>query len=510
MNHDDAAHSILQQDQSGMFRTGATTMARMRANYSSLIPFAVTYAGFSGLFVLMLIVGMTMNILCDGKQLMDDLGALTAVKAIPTGERRLLAEIFLLHWTLAGVGFFCAMVSFICWMYRAIVNLKSLFVDTFDTKPVWAIVSWFIPIGGLFMPYAIVQKIAQASDPKESDSSWKTAPTPWYLPLWWLMWLSAGTFCLLITQAIEKNFPDAGSLPRRCQSMVDVFWIITTFLSWAVVFGISRKQNLKRRSGSGSTFKQVSTVLASARKRPDNVLLLMLCPVPLVSLVLLASWSEVQKQEGWDLLKSGKDEAAIRRFNNQLVLDPRNANATFGRGCAYSNRESFDKAISDFDRCVALNQSVAPALRERGLVRYFQGNMQQAITDLSASLKLEPADFLTNYQLGMAYLQQKNGPAAVSYLTTAAALRPMSGDAYYNKGKAWMLCKRFDNALTDFRQAARLGDDIDAIYGAAYCLEKLGRYRAAAEKYKQACDRWRLKGNSEWSEKSAKAAREMI
>ncbi len=77
----------------------------------------------------------------------------------------------------------------ITWMYRCHQNLTALGHATLDSKPIWVVVCWFVPIMNLFCPYQVMQEIWWRSDPNATDAE-PDRSTP-LVTSWWLTWLAA-------------------------------------------------------------------------------------------------------------------------------------------------------------------------------------------------------------------------------------------------------------------------------------------------------------------------------
>jgi len=56
-----------------------------------------------------------------------------------------------------------AAVTFICWLYRVRTNTDAFGVQGLTWSPGWAIGCWFVPIGNLFIPMAVIGEIDRAS-----------------------------------------------------------------------------------------------------------------------------------------------------------------------------------------------------------------------------------------------------------------------------------------------------------------------------------------------------------
>ena len=66
------------------------------------------------------------------------------------------------------------------------------------------------------------------------------------------------------------------------------------------------------------------------------------------------------------LQEKGDFDKAIADYTQAIRLDPKDAEAHFGRGCSYSKKGDHDKAIADFTDAIRLNPKHADAYHNRG------------------------------------------------------------------------------------------------------------------------------------------------
>lgn len=79
-------------------------------------------------------------------------------------------------------------VVFVIWFHRVRVNGQVFRPDGFTLAAGWAIGSWFVPVGNLFLPYRVAKETWQASVQLAPDGSYRrvsTAP----VTSWWLVWV---------------------------------------------------------------------------------------------------------------------------------------------------------------------------------------------------------------------------------------------------------------------------------------------------------------------------------
>ena len=92
------------------------------------------------------------------------------------------------------IAFIVAGVLFLRWLARASMNLQSLGTETQKFSPSATVLSWFIPVANLLMPYLVVKEIWKGSHPDEvpnSDDGQRTPPMSPLIGPWWITWIVA-------------------------------------------------------------------------------------------------------------------------------------------------------------------------------------------------------------------------------------------------------------------------------------------------------------------------------
>ena len=74
----------------------------------------------------------------------------------------------------------------------------------------------------------------------------------------------------------------------------------------------------------------------------------------------------------------GQFDKAMTDFNKAIALDPWNAKAYINRGGIFGEMGRLDEAIKDFDEAIVLDPSFGGAFYCRGLAYSLMGNYEQA------------------------------------------------------------------------------------------------------------------------------------
>jgi D-alanyl-D-alanine-carboxypeptidase/D-alanyl-D-alanine-endopeptidase len=94
------------------------------------------------------------------------------------------------------------------------------------------------------------------------------------------------------------------------------------------------------------------------------------------------------------LLGTGNDkdtyDRAIQNYDEAIRLDPKSASAFAGRGSAYFDKGNYDHAIQDFNEAIRLNPKSAIAFNGRGASYFAKGDYDRAIQDYNEAIRLDP------------------------------------------------------------------------------------------------------------------------
>ncbi|MGI8982157.1 MAG: DUF4328 domain-containing protein [Pirellulaceae bacterium] len=112
-------------------------------------------------------------------------------------------------------------LSLIAWMYRCHRNLESLGHRVLDSKHVWVIICWFVPLLNLYCPFLVMREIWWRSYPG-AENSLEQAPASYLVFWWWLLNVTA-----VIGTYFASTFSSYQTWPQY-----HVF-LRTSLLSWA-------------------------------------------------------------------------------------------------------------------------------------------------------------------------------------------------------------------------------------------------------------------------------------
>lgn len=157
-----------------------------------------------------------------------------------------------------------------------------------------------------------------------------------------------------------------------------------------------------------------------------------------------------------------------------------------------------DEAIAAYKEALEVNNALAEAHSNMGLIYNQQHNYAQALSEFRKALAVNPKDAITYNGIGAALRAEKDLPGAIKNWQTAVSLDPKLATAHYNLGTAYEIQKEYDKALGSYKAAVkndyRLGE---AYFRMGLIMDRKHRPDEAALHFKEAL---RVSGDSEYSE----------
>ncbi|MBY0552554.1 MAG: tetratricopeptide repeat protein [Candidatus Obscuribacterales bacterium] len=157
-----------------------------------------------------------------------------------------------------------------------------------------------------------------------------------------------------------------------------------------------------------------------------------------------------------------------------------------------------DEAIAAYKEALEVNNALAEAHSNMGLIYNQQHNYAQALSEFRKALAVNPKDAITYNGIGAALRAEKDLPGAIKNWQTAVSLDPKLATGHYNLGTAYEIQKEYDKALSSYKAAVkndyRLGE---AYFRMGLIMDRKHRPDEAALHFKEAL---RVSGDSEYSE----------
>lgn len=113
---------------------------------------------------------------------------------------------------------------------------------------------------------------------------------------------------------------------------------------------------------------------------------------------------------------------------------------------------SYDRAIQDFDRAIAIDPDFGEAYLNRGLAEHVQGNTAAALVDLEKALDLNPNLVGAYNERGQIYLERGDTQKAIQDFDKSIQVKPTL-DAFYQRAKAYEIAGQHQKAIADYDAA---------------------------------------------------------
>jgi lipoprotein NlpI len=153
--------------------------------------------------------------------------------------------------------------------------------------------------------------------------------------------------------------------------------------------------------------------------------------------------------------KQAWDEA-LSDCSKAIEIDPKDANAFYGRGNAWRAKGHNDRAIADYDDAIQLDPKDANAFYGRGGAWLANGDNDRAITDYNEAIRLDPKDAYAFVGRGYAWLVKDDNDKAIADYDEAIRLDPKNAPAFVDRSIAWLGKGDNDPAIADSAEAMRI------------------------------------------------------
>ncbi len=181
------------------------------------------------------------------------------------------------------------------------------------------------------------------------------------------------------------------------------------------------------------------------------------------------------------------NQEALHAFDKTTELDPTYARAYAGRANIYNNRGNFAAALRESEQALKLDPDFAWGLNCRGNARAGLLNFTDALQDFGKAIALAPKYFWTYCNRSRTYGQLRDYPHALEDANKALELNPELACGHFNRGLALVALNQVPDAITSFDKVIAL----DPTFGGGFfqrgqALVKGGKPDQALDDFKQA------------------------
>ena len=180
----------LEHDVTSLDSNGSTTAyisPRTRANWTIALVAAVCLVSV----LYLLVLDRELDAVTDTR---NSQGAILEVAEDVAG----VATLFLFVYVASAV-------AFLMWQFRVSGNTRRFGISNQRFSPRWGVVTWFIPIVNLFLPYQVIAEIWRGST-STNEESWDKSSVPFVMGVWWGCHLLGALILLSIGEEVTQAY----------------------------------------------------------------------------------------------------------------------------------------------------------------------------------------------------------------------------------------------------------------------------------------------------------------
>jgi tetratricopeptide (TPR) repeat protein len=160
----------------------------------------------------------------------------------------------------------------------------------------------------------------------------------------------------------------------------------------------------------------------------------------------------------------GRPQDALRFYTEAIRLDDKMANAYGNRGVVRAALRDFKGALEDYSRAIKYDPKNHRSYYNRAQVREKIDDIAGAIQDYTTAHTLNPHDEEVICNRGIAYRLAGNYEKALVDLAAALRLDPNDWIAFYNLGSIKTNTGQFDGAIADLTRCIELNPQMDQAF----------------------------------------------
>jgi TonB family protein len=168
--------------------------------------------------------------------------------------------------------------------------------------------------------------------------------------------------------------------------------------------------------------------------------------------------SAFYRQRGDEYYAAGEYERAISEYDQAIRLNQQDVAAYYSRGFAYHYKNNQDRAFENYKTAIRLKSELAqePTMQCVLYNPAKRGNTDKAIEECSKTISSFANFALAYYVRGNAYLDQEEPDRAVADFNKFIELNPKNALAYVSRGDAYWDKEDYDRAAADYNKAIEL------------------------------------------------------
>lgn len=156
------------------------------------------------------------------------------------------------------------------------------------------------------------------------------------------------------------------------------------------------------------------------------------------------------------LVADGKDDQAIPIFRHELVLAPKEMDATYQLALALQRANNEKEAVALLKKVVAAEPKNTAAMTNLGMALCQVQDAKDAVPVLQRAVSLEPRNVTARENLAAAYVQLSQFDDAIRDLREAIKLAPRQPQLHYDLGLAYKWQDKATDAIPELETSERL------------------------------------------------------
>lgn len=181
--------------------------------------------------------------------------------------------------------------------------------------------------------------------------------------------------------------------------------------------------------------------------------------------LLLSNLATVQRYQG-------RNEDALKNYSIALFMTPNAVTLLKNRASLYLDMDSIEKAYSDYDRVLELDDMDIEALYNHGVLALEKKEMEASKDDFEKIKRISPNSYFAYNGLAMWNKANGNYPTAINLYGTIIKERP-SVNALANRAECLLELKQLNNADKDIKDALAMEPTNGFLYLLRAKLNKL-------------------------------------
>jgi tetratricopeptide (TPR) repeat protein len=158
-------------------------------------------------------------------------------------------------------------------------------------------------------------------------------------------------------------------------------------------------------------------------------------------------------EDGLELYRQGKCQAALDLFDRAVREHPKNPYAQNAAGMAYVCLKRYNPAIERFDMAIQLKPDYGAAYLNRGAAYSTAGQYELAVEDFNWAVEQEPWNPVFFTRRGQAYFNLRKYEEALADFNSAIGFDPAAAEAFHGRGQVRERQGHYREAADDFMAA---------------------------------------------------------